>query len=104
MTEQKMHRMNVAVDVSFDYQGCIVPTTIHDEDGEMHWVDHVYSMQPAIYANQSTGARFDIRVGGKDCSLYFEQRTDPSRCAMGRWYLEYPEALPSFPYMISYGA
>ena len=90
MKKERIFRVNVAVDVSFDYMGHMVPTTIHDTDGELHWVDHVFSMQPAS-SGQSMGTRFDVKVDGKPCALYFEQRMDPCRSEIGHWYLELPE-------------
>ena len=36
-----IERQNVAVDVSFDYSGHMIPTTIHDKKGELHWIERI---------------------------------------------------------------
>ena len=93
MHTERIYRMNVAVDVSFDYLGHMVPPTVHDEDGEIHWVDHIFSTQPTSCAGNGIGVRFDVKIDGRACALCFEQRPDPCRSEIGHWYLELPESM-----------
>ena len=83
-------RQNVAVDVSFDFSGHMIPTTIHDKKGELHWIERVLSVQPAIYAcgGCGRGERYTVLSEGKTKNLCFEQLTDPLREETGRWFLE----------------
>lgn len=90
MKTYTVERHSVAVDVSFDYSGHMVPTTIHSQDGEIHWIERVVSVQPAIYACNGTGRgeRYTILSEGEEKNLCFEQLTDPFRSETGRWYIE----------------
>ena len=85
-----IERQNVAVDVSFDYSGHMIPTTIHDKKGELHWIERIVSVQPAIYACNGCGRgeRYTVLSEGKTKNLCFEQLTDPFRDETGRWFLE----------------
>ena len=90
MNTPNIERKNVAVDVSFDYGGHMIPTTIHDTEGEIHWIERIVCMQPAIYSCEGCwrGERYTVLSEGKMKNLCFEQLTDLSRTETGRWFLE----------------
>ena len=86
-------RQYVAVDVSFDYGGRMIPTTIHDTRGEIHWIERILTAHPILHTG--TGRRrverYTVVTEGQRCSLCFEQDMDPHRHSAGRWFLEGPE-------------
>ena len=74
----------------------MIPTTIHDTEGEIHWIEQILSIQPAVYSCEGCGRgeRYTVLSEGKMKSLCFEQVTDPLRTETGRWFLEEYENEP----------
>lgn len=87
--EVKNQKVYVDVDVHFDCDGRMYPSSLIWEDGTTYAIDKVIDIKKA--AAQKAGGygdRYTIVVEGKSRYLFYERSTDVDDVRPGRWFLE----------------
>lgn len=82
-------KVYVDVDVHFDCEGRMCPSSLIWEDGTAYAIDKVIDIKRA--AAQKAGGygdRYTIVVEGKRRFLFYERSTDIDDVRPGRWFLE----------------
>ena len=86
---EKNQKVYVDVDVHFDSDGRMCPSSLIWEDGTTYAIDKVTDIKKA--AAQKAGGygdRYTIVVEGKSRYLFYERSTDVDDVRPGRWFLE----------------
>ncbi len=92
MQPGEAYKAFVAVDVSFNAEGNMLPRAIVWEDGQRYAIDKVKQIRPARAAKAGgQGDRYTILVNGQIRYLFFERSTNLSGDIIGRWFVERKE-------------
>ena len=82
-------KVYVAVTVSFNEDGMMIPTSLTWEDGTVYEIDRVLDIrQAAAMKAGGQGDRYTIVVNRQRSYLFFERSANLTGNNIGRWFVE----------------
>ena len=87
--ETKPVKVYVAVRVSFDQNGQLIPKELTWEDGRVYEIDRVTDIRQASAMKAGgQGDRYTIWINGQQSYLFFERNASLAGNNIGRWFVE----------------
>jgi len=87
--ETKPVKVYVAVRVSFDQNGQLIPKELTWEDGRVYEIDCVTDIRQASAMKAGgQGDRYTIWINGQQSYLFFECNASLAGNNIGRWFVE----------------
>lgn len=82
-------KVYVAVTVTMDEEGRMLPKMLVWEDGRKYLIDKVTDIrQAAAMKAGGQGDRYTVIINGQQSHLFFERSTNLSGNVIGRWFVE----------------
>ena len=82
-------KVYVAVTVTMDEEGRMLPKMLVWEDGRKSLIDKVTDIrQAAAMKAGGQGDRYTVIINGQQSHLFFERSTNLSGNVIGRWFVE----------------